>query len=216
MANRIIITKDNANKLLGFNDVLLVSKINKNEFRVGEAYFNEDSNDNTDKLVLKTFEYNLNVKTYKTFEKFAEADCNDAYIDYYRDFSDMVGEDKYVFFNSFKDFIKHKDDVDVTNGFGIICDLQVPFIVGTVNTWMENELAEELIDEYGCRDVDDLMKQFELGYTGRNGKFELYMAEGDNLLEVHGNKENIVKKIMLAESNKDKQEVIDYIYDLTE
>lgn len=67
-----------------------------------------------------------------------------------------------------------------------------------------------------CLNVDDLMKQFGLGYSGRNGKFELYMTEGDNLLRVHGNKDNIIKKIMLAKSNKDKREVIDYIYDLTE
>lgn len=215
MANRIIITKENANELLGFNDMLLVSRINENEFRVGEAYLNEDSNDDTDRLALKAFKHSLNVTTDKTFKKFSESDCNDAYIDYYHDFSNMVGECEYVFFNSFNDFIKHKDDVNTTNGFGIICDLQVPFIVSTVNTWMENELAEELIDEYGCRNVDDLMKQFALGYSGRNGKFELYMTEGDNLLIVRGNKDNIIKKIMLAKSNKDKLEVIDYLYDLT-
>lgn len=149
MANRIIITKENANELLGLNDMLLVSRINENEYRVGEAYLNEDSDDDTDRLVLKTFKHNLNITTDKTFKKFSESDCNDAYIDYYHDFSDMAGKCEYVFFNSFNDFIKRKDDVNITNGFGIICDLQVPFIVGTVNTWMENELAEGLIDECG-------------------------------------------------------------------
>lgn len=126
--------------------------------------------------------------------------------------SEMVKmcREKYWDVNHLKNYLKEYTETNISaqqiikvRAMPIVLD---EFIVSSLNNWMDGELVEYYKKEFDC-EAEDIVDRWGFCYSSDSDKISFVL--GDDLIDIDKSYEEILKSILLCETNEDKINLIE-------